>query len=82
MFEKSGESLEQSSFLKVAHSRSMISLDNTYNAEDLRDFDIRINRILKTEEILPYTIEFKFDGLGIELIYNDGILTQAITRGN
>jgi DNA ligase (NAD+) len=58
----------------------MISLDNTYNAEDLRDFDGRINKILKTNIDIPYTIEFKFDGLGIELIYNDGILTRAITR--
>lgn len=73
---------KQSSFKKVSHSRPMISLDNTYNAEELRDFDTRIKRILKTEDTLPYTIEFKFDGLGIELVYRDGILSQAITRGN
>jgi len=105
---------KQSSFKKVVHSRPMISLDNTYNAQELRDFDARIKRILKnnpspstplqvlpfTKEeqneslplkkgvpegggmILPYTIEFKFDGLGIELIYNNWKLTQAITRGN
>jgi DNA ligase (NAD+) len=45
--EKSGESFAQSSFKKVAHSRPMISLDNTYNAEDLQDFDARIKRILE-----------------------------------
>lgn len=73
---------KQSSFKKVAHSRPMISLDNTYNADDLRDFDTRIKRILKTEAHLPYTIEFKFDGLGIELIYKDWKLVQAITRWN
>lgn len=82
---------KQSTFLKVEHSRPMISLDNTYNEQELRDFDARIKRILKPdpnpllkgEELkLPYTIEFKFDGLGIELIYRDWKLSQAITRGN
>jgi len=76
---KSGE-IEQSSFKKVAHSRPMISLDNTYNETDLRDFDTRIKRILKSDTTLPYTIEFKFDGLWIELIYEDGKLMRAITR--
>jgi len=74
-------SLKQSSFWKVDHSRSMISLDNTYNEEDLRDFDTRVKKISKSDD-LSYMIEFKFDGLGIELIYEDGILTQAITRWN
>jgi len=74
--------LKQSSFKKVAHSRPMISLDNTYNANELRDFDARIKRILWEKNILPYTIEFKFDGLGIELIYKEGILVQALTRWN
>ena len=79
---KVGSQWKQSSFEKVAHSRPMISLDNTYNELELRDFDTRIKRILKTEDVLPYTIEFKFDGLGIELIYVDGILKTAITRWN
>ncbi len=77
-----GSTGRQSSFGKVPHSRPMISLDNTYNADELRDFDMRIKRILKSENIFPYTLEFKFDGLGIELIYEDGVLLQAITRGN
>lgn len=72
----------QSTFSKVKHSRPMISLWNTYNAEDLQDFDVRIKRILKKEDTIPYCIEFKFDGLGIELIYNDWVLVRAITRGN
>lgn len=41
-----GSAGKQSSFAKVAHSRPMISLDNTYNEDDLRDFDTRISRIL------------------------------------
>ena len=96
--EKAWSEWKQSTFKKVAHSRPMISLDNTYNAEELRDFDTRMHRILGyplgaplQEDVegglvptweLPYTIEFKFDGLGIELIYRDWILAQAITRGN
>jgi len=92
--QKAGSDWKQSSFKKVAHSRPMISLDNTYNAEELRDFDARIKKILhplrspstsplaKGEEKLPYTIEFKFDGLWIELIYKDWKLIQAITRWN
>lgn len=91
--ENVGSLLKQSSFLKVAHSRPMISLDNTYNETDLRDFDERINRILawydeqislfwSVKKDVEYTLEFKFDGLWIELIYDGGILIQAITRGN
>lgn len=73
----------QSSFQKVAHSRAMISLDNTYNAEDLRDFDWRVKRNLWwVEGNLEYMIEFKFDGVWIELIYENGKFIQAITRWN
>ncbi len=99
--QKAWSEWKQSSFKKVAHSRPMISLDNTYNAEELRDFDTRIKRILRNKKAywitppvasdiplnegelhLPYTIEFKFDGLWIELIYSEGKLIRAITRGN
>jgi len=76
-------STARSSFAKVAHSRAMISLDNTYNATDLRDFDARIARILgKNPGEIAYTVECKFDGVGIELIYENGIFTQALTRGD
>jgi len=42
-----GAKVQQSNFQKVSHSRPMISLDNTYNAEELRDFDVRVKRLLK-----------------------------------
>lgn len=80
--EKVGSTFLQSSFEKVAHSRPMISLDNTYNEAELWDFDIRVNRILKSQEKFSYTLEFKFDWLGVELIYEEWKLLQAITRGN
>lgn len=81
---KVGSDVTGSTFAKVKHSRPMISLDNTYNEWDLIDFDMRIKRVLwlSNEKNIPYVIEFKFDGLGVELIYKNGKLTQAITRGN
>ncbi|MDD5769653.1 MAG: NAD-dependent DNA ligase LigA [Candidatus Gracilibacteria bacterium] len=82
--QKIGSDIISSTFEKVAHSRPMISLDNTYNEEDLKDFDERIKRVLSYDFgiNIPYTIEFKFDGLGVELIYKNGELKRALTRGN
>ena len=71
----------ESSFKKVAHSRPMISLGNTYDEQDLEDFNTRIVK-LSWQSNVEYTLEFKFDGLGIELIYDNWELIQAITRGN
>ena len=61
-----------------------MSLENTYNAEDLNQRDERAKKILEknlpeSSEIL-YTVEPKFDGLSVELIYEKGIFKQAITR--
>ena len=76
----------ESSFAKVKHSRPMISLGNTYNEEDLIDFDERVKKNItsawKEYSWLEYVLEFKFDGLGVELIYKHWELFQAITRGN
>ncbi len=85
--DKLSESFTQSSFQKVPHTRPMISLDNTYNADELRDFDIRVKKFLGyrgelKNKVVDYMIEFKFDGLGVELIYQDGVFVQAVTRGN
>ncbi|MCT4616844.1 MAG: NAD-dependent DNA ligase LigA [Candidatus Gracilibacteria bacterium] len=77
-----GADLVESTFEKVPHSKPMLSLDNTYNAEDLTDFDKKIKNILKRDINLSYNVEYKFDGLGIELIYEKGNFIQAITRGN
>ncbi len=80
--------LKESSFEKVKHSRPMISLDNTYNEEDLNDFNDRVikniilSNIWEEEKSVKYTIEFKFDWLWVELIYKWWNLIQALTRGN
>ena len=73
---------KRSTFEKVLHRRPMISLDNTYNAEDLEDFDKRIQKRIQSDITLEYMIEFKFDGLWVELVYKKGKFIQAITRGN
>ncbi len=79
-------------FQSVKHQYAMLSLSNSYNQEDLLDFDRRVKEglgmastssatTLFSEEI-DYVCELKFDGLSISLIYEDGQLKQAITRGD
>ena len=66
------QNLEDNHFTKAPHLHQMMSLDNTYDADDLRDFETRIRRLLKNEMIeekLAYVAEYKFDGLGIALKY-------------
>ena len=72
-------------FQQAKHSTKLISLENTYNAEDLKERDERAYKVLgKTnpEEKISYRIEPKFDGLAVELIYEKWVLKQAITRGD
>ncbi len=68
-------------FKTVSHRVPMQSLDNTYNKEELADFDNRLKRILGESE-LSYLIEPKIDGLAISLVFEKGRFVQAITRGN
>ncbi len=76
--------ITSSTFAKVKHSRPMISLDNTYDNTDLLDFNERVLKNLEFDNIsdIEYILEFKFDWLWVELIYDDWILVQAITRWN
>ncbi len=59
----------------------MISLDNTYSIDDLRDFDRRV-RDLSGRTQVDYVAELKLDGLSMSLIYEDGVLARGVTRGN
>ncbi len=68
-------------FASVEHSTPMLSLDNCYTMEELREFEERIRKIIPTEKI-AYVAELKIDGLGISVIYRDGKFAQAITRGD
>lgn len=69
-------------FEKARHRQPMLSLQNSYSPEDILAFDERVKKVLHTTEDIEYFCEPKFDGLAIELIYEDGLLTGALTRGD
>src|SRR5580704_16848494 len=69
-------------FSVVVHRRPMMSLGNAMDAEEMREFDKRIKRLLRSDADIEYVAEVKLDGLGIELIYEDGRLTIGSTRGD
>jgi DNA ligase (NAD+) len=69
------------SFPTVQHLVPMLSLDNSYNAEDLLDFD-RKARELTGLETIEYCVEPKFDGASISIIYEDDMLSRGATRGD
>jgi DNA ligase (NAD+) len=75
-----GEVLE--GFEKVAHRLPMLSLSNSYSPDDILEFDTRARKYLQMSEPLSYFCEPKFDGLAIELVYQKGVLTHALTRGD
>jgi DNA ligase (NAD+) len=68
-------------FSQVVHPVRMMSLSNTYNADELRSFDQRIKDILGHAGF-SYLVELKFDGMATRLRYENGLLTLAATRGN
>ncbi len=69
---------------KFSHPTPMLSLQNSYDDTEIRDFDQRIKRLLGegTPEALRYVVEPKLDGIAMELIYMDGLLTVGCTRGD
>jgi DNA ligase (NAD+) len=69
-------------FEKIKHTEPMLSLDNAFSHEEVREFEQRIKRFLKSDEQIAYTVEPKYDGLAIELTYKKGILLRASTRGD
>ena len=86
--EKVGGITDTQKFSKVRHRVPMLSLSNTYNISEIEDFDKRIKKIIWTENVennskeLEYILELKLDGLSISLIYENGELVQAVTRGD
>jgi DNA ligase (NAD+) len=68
-------------FIQVSHRNPMLSLDNTYNEEDILEFDNRIHKLLPNE-IIEYVVELKIDGIGTSLVYENGILIRGVTRGD
>jgi DNA ligase (NAD+) len=68
-------------FVKVPHSSPMLSLDNTYNEEELRDWERRVHELSGRKDV-DYVCELKLDGMSLALIYEDGKLVRGITRGD
>jgi len=68
-------------FVKAPHSSPMLSLDNTYDEEDLRNWERRVHELSGREEI-DYVCELKLDGMSLALRYEDGKLVRGITRGD
>ncbi len=70
-----------STFIQVKHMYPMLSLDNAYTREEIEDFDQRVRKALPAENI-EYVCELKYDGVSISLVYENGKLLRAITRGD
>ncbi|MFH1681920.1 MAG: NAD-dependent DNA ligase LigA [Candidatus Eisenbacteria bacterium] len=68
-------------FETVVHSVPMLSLDNTYSAEELVEFDKRVRKLVRRES-LDYVAEFKLDGVAVALLYRAGVLARGATRGD
>jgi DNA ligase (NAD+) len=68
-------------FVKVPHSSPMLSLDNTYNEDELRNWERRVHELSGRTEV-DYVCELKLDGMSLALIYEDGKLLRGITRGD
>jgi len=68
-------------FPEVVHTRQMLSLDNSYNIDELRAFDDRCRRLAEGRK-LEYVAELKIDGLSLSLQYEGGLLIRGVTRGD
>lgn len=71
-----------SQFEQVQHEVPMLSLDNAFNEQDIRDFNRRIHDRLKDDSDILYACEPKLDGIAVSLLYENGVLVRAATRGD
>ena len=67
--------------VKVAHSSPMLSLDNTYNEDELRDWERRVHELSGRKDV-DYVCELKLDGMSLALVYEDAQLVRGVTRGD
>lgn len=77
-----GAGMIETSFATITHPTPLYSLDNAFGPEDIADFEARIARALGSEGPFDYALEYKIDGLSINLFYQDGVLVWGATRGN
>ena len=75
-----GEPLSE--FTTVTHKVPMLSIDNTYRFDDLREWDSRVRRGLNPGEIVQYVVELKIDGVAVSVRYEHGLFVQGATRGD
>ena len=68
-------------FVKVPHSSPMLSLDNTYNLEELQNWERRVHELSGRKDV-EYVCELKLDGMSLALRYEDGKLVRGLTRGD
>jgi len=69
-------------FESVAHKMPMLSLDNAFDDEEINDFDRRVRERLNTDLGIEYVAEPKLDGAAVSIVYEDGLLSYAATRGD
>ncbi len=71
-------------FPQVRHTEPMLSLDNAYSAEELREWEERLRRAagLPADEEIEYSVEHKIDGVSVAVIYEGGVLVRAVSRGD
>lgn len=74
--------LKSTKFQKVTHKRPMLSLSNTYNEGEIKDFTTRVKKLLPKDTEVEYALELKLDGLSISVQYEKGKLVKAVTRGD
>lgn len=72
----------QRAFSQVKHGTPMLSLENGFSDKDITDYDKRVKRLLGDTQDLQYTVEPKMDGVAVELVYENGSLSIASTRGD
>lgn len=78
--QKVGGAVEET-FAPVKHLFLMGSIDNAMNAEEAKSFDTRVRQLAR-QELVTYSVEPKYDGLSLSLVYNFGVLSTAATRGD
>lgn len=69
-------------FTSVSHATPMLSLDNAFSDDEVTDFDRRVKSRLDKDEVITYAAEPKLDGTAIALVYEQGVLASAATRGD
>jgi DNA ligase (NAD+) len=69
-------------FKTVTHRLPMLSIEKAFNDNELREFDTRVRKLLEPKEAVEYVVELKIDGVAISITYENGVISQGVTRGD